>query len=133
MRKEPFASIEDYEARYGEYGDDELLGSVLMDATRFICAELTRAGLDPDNEESADLYMQVCRSVAFRSLDHSDDDALGVPWGVMQLTQSSGPFSHTYQMANAHGDMYLTKAERRMLGLGRSRIRFIMPGGVGDD
>lgn len=127
MLNSPFATVEDYTKRFGEFEDEDLLKEVLMDATRFIATKLERKGFDPSDPDKADLYMQVCRSVTNRCLDRGPDNT--IPNGVTQMTQTSGPFSKSYTVSNAYGDMYLTKAEKDLLGLNGSRIHFICPGG----
>lgn len=38
--------------------------------------------------------------------------------GVVQESQTGGSYSHQWTYANPTADMYITKAERRMLGIG---------------
>lgn len=126
----PFATADDYKRRYGDVDDEGLLLEVLMDATRLIAAELDRYGIPAEDKEMSDALMQVCRQVANRALDREEDEEF--PIGVTQMTDTTGPFSHSYTVSSAYGDLYLTKAERRLLGIGRSRIRFVVPGGASD-
>lgn len=125
---EPYASVGDYEKRYGSVADKELLGELLMDATRLIFSELEQAGLPTEGEGAADRRMQVCRSVAFRAMDHESE--MSIPVGATQFSRSAGEYTQSFSLGNPHRDMYLTKAEKRLLGIGRGRIRFIMPGGA---
>lgn len=126
----PFATVDDYRRRYGDVDDEGLLLEVLMDATRLISAELDRCGISVEDDGISEARMQVCRQVANRALDREEDEEF--PIGVTQMTDTTGPFSYSYTVSSAYGDLYLTKAERRMLGIGRSRIRFIVPGGAAD-
>lgn len=133
---EPFATAEQYEARYGEVDDPELLSEVLMDATRLIASELERSGrpVEGSGEEAAERRMQVCRSVAFRTMAQElEGDGPSIPAGATQYSQGTGIYTASVTMGNPYRDVYLTKAERRMLGIGRGRIGFSMPGGDGDD
>lgn len=41
--------------------------------------------------------------------------------GVSQQSQSAGALSASFTFANPSGDMYLTKADRRLLGCGQQR------------
>lgn len=127
----PYASIDDYEARYGEVDDSGLLDELLMDATRLIDSELRLAGLPVDDEEAADMRMQVCRSVAFRAMVQEAESP--IPVGATQYSQGNGTYSESFTMGNPYRDTYLTKAERRLLGIGRKRVLFVMPGGGEDD
>lgn len=127
---EPFATVEQYAARYGPPEDPELLAEVLMDATRLIAAELEREGVAL-SEEGAGGRMQACRSVAHRAL--GDGEVADLPFGVTQYSQTAGPFSASVSVGNAYRDVFLTKAERRMLGLGRARAGFAGPWGEAAD
>lgn len=40
---------------------------------------------------------------------------------VTSLQESAGPFAQTQSFANPTGDLFLTKGEKRMLGIGRQR------------
>lgn len=129
---EPFATVEQYEARFGEVDDHDLLSEVLMDVTRLIASELARSGIPiDDDEQTADLRMQVCRAAAYRTMGQEADATL--PIGATQYSQTTGPYSESVSIGNPYRDVYLTKTERRMLGIGRARIGFIAPKGATDD
>lgn len=51
--------------------------------------------------------------------------------GVKSTQETAGPFSQSLSFANPTGDLYLTKAERRMLGCG-SQVAFSVPMGPCD-
>ena len=121
---EPYASVEEYEARYGKVDDDKLLVELLMDATRLVASELRLAGLPTDGEKAAD------RAVAFRAM--TQETQSDIPVGATQYSQGNGTYSESFSMGNPYRDIYLTKAERRMLGIGRGRILFVEPGGAED-
>lgn len=129
----PFATVDQYEARYGEVDEDQkdLLLEVLMDATCLIASELERAHLPVDDEETADARMRVCRSVAYRAM--AQENNTSVPVGATQFSQSVGVYTESFSIGNAYRDVYLTKAEKRMLGICRARIGFIVPKGAIDD
>lgn len=123
---EPFATVEQYEARYGDVDDAGVLGEILMDATREIAAALEQAGIDfsEPTEEFAARLMQVCRSMASRAM--GDDGE--IPYGVTQYSQGAGEYTQSFSVGNPYGDVYLSKSERKMLGLGRARASFCIPG-----
>ena len=58
---EAFATVEEYEARYGEVEDEARLEMALSDASVFIYAEMRRAGvaIAPDDEEQAQALAYV--------------------------------------------------------------------------
>lgn len=127
---EPFASVAQYEARYGEADDEAALTEVLMDATREISAELRRAGIDfiDPSPEFADSLMQACRSMAYRAIGSGDSP---VPAGATQYSQGAGGYTESYTLGNPYGEVYMSKAERRLLGIDRARIGFSSPGEAG--
>lgn len=117
---ETFASIKDYEDRYGDVSDTITLSEVLQDATRLIQASLKASGIDPSEADAGSL-MQVCRTMAYRSMG----DEPGTPFGATQFTQAAGEFTESYSFRNPYGEVYLTKAEKKLLGIGRARIGFV--------
>lgn len=124
----PFASVEEYEARYGDADDPDALAEILMDATREIRAELDRAGIpwaDPD-EEFAGRLMQACRSMAYRAMGSGDSD---VPLGATQFSEGADGYVQSFSLGNPFGEVYLSKAERRLLGIGAAKIGFATPCG----
>ena len=48
-------------------------------------------------------------------------------YGVDELQATMGPFGQTAHFANPNGDMYLTKLDKRILGIGGSRGRILHP------
>lgn len=124
----PFASVGDYQARYG-FPDGSNLAEVLMDATREIAAELEAAGINYSNptEAYSGRLMQVCRSMAHRAVGDGGDDH-DIPFGAKQVSEGAGSFTWSSTLGNPYGDMFITKAERKMLGLGMSRMAYSVPG-----
>lgn len=124
----PFASVEDYESRYG-LPDGDNIAEVLMDATREIASELDAAGVDYSNSTEAysGRLMQVCRSMAHRAVGDGGDDH-DIPFGAKQVSEGAGSFTWSSTLGNPYGDMFITKAERKMLGLGMSRMAYSVPG-----
>lgn len=122
---EAFATVEQYLAKYDSDQDEERILEWLEDATSLICAELDASGVDysdPD-EDFADTLMRVCRDVAHRALD----SGAGIPFGASQFSETTGSISDSFTLANPYGDLFLTKAERRRLGIGASTGRMLHP------
>ena len=118
---QPFASVTEYEARYGTVPDTQTLTECLEDATAMICAALDAAGVDYSNPSTtyADRLMRVCRQIAHRAMDATPPaGGIDAPFGVSQATQSAGGYSLSYSFANPYGDLFITSAERRLLGIG---------------
>lgn len=135
----PFAESDDYVRRYGDTDIDfDLLDETLKDATRKIQAELELHGIDYKNpsRDFEERLMQVCRDMAHRavSIDTSD---LGIPYSATQFTQSVDGISQQFGFQGGYntgyGELYITKSERRLLGIGKQYIGSIAPcrgGGV---
>lgn len=128
-----FATIDDYVLRYGDVADEELLEQILLDASRLIKSELDNSGIsiDEDDKDAADRLMQVCRGVAYRAMDQEQQNS--IPFGATQFSQAAGGYSESFTIGNPYRDIYLTKAEKRLLGIGRGRYAAAIPGGVADE
>ena len=53
--------------------------------------------------------------------------AIDVPFGASQASETAGAYSQSVTLANPYGDLFITKAERRKLGLGAARAGFSPP------
>lgn len=118
---QPFASVEDYRTRYpSDETEDAVLLEVLMEATDLMSAELDACGIDyaSPSESLAFRLARVCRTVAHRAIGDGDGGR-DVPFGATQLSETSDAFSASVQLANPYGDLFLTEAERRSLGVGQ--------------
>lgn len=129
---EPYASVEEYEAAYGQEVDRGRLSVLLGDATRRISAELEASGIDPSGmgEGYPERLSQVCRSMVHRCVDRHESAYGSMPAGVSQFSQGAGDFSRSFTFANVYTEPKLTKDERRFLGIRASRVAFILPGGA---
>lgn len=123
-----FASVEDYEARYGDADEPEILAEILMDATREIAAALDKANISyiDVSEDFAARLMQACRSMAYRAMGSGDSD---VPLGATQFSEGADGYVQSFSLGNPFGEVYLSKAERRLLGIGAAKIGFASPCG----
>lgn len=118
---EPFATVEQYEARFGEVDDKSMLGQCLDDATAAIRTEFAKCHVDInaklEDELFADACMRVCRSVANRIMPGGVD----VPLGASSVAETDGPYSRTVSYAPSYGLPKLLPSELSMLGLGGGR------------
>ena len=113
---DPFATVADYEARFGQVADEGVLAECLMDATYAIAAALDARGIDyadPD-EELAERMMRTCRAVANRLVPAGTD----VPVGVTQMALTAGSYNQTVSYTPSYGLPKLLPSELDMLGLG---------------
>lgn len=112
-----FATVEQYEARYGAVADAGTLQECLEDASAAMRAALERHQVDfsEPTEDFADRLMRVCRSVANRILP---EDSEGVMQGVTQMSTTAGPYSQQFTFATSYGTPKLLPSELSLLGIG---------------
>lgn len=127
---EAYATVEDLEGRWRALDESERARArtQLEDASAFIAAQLRRyrVTVDPADEVQSQNLKSVCCSVTRRSLAQSfAGDSTGSQYTGQTVT--AGVFSQTYTYANPTGDMYLTVAEKRLLGIGRALVAQVMP------
>lgn len=128
---EPFATIEQYRSRYrDDETPDEVLYECLTDATDVIAAELDEHDISYDDptESFTGRLMRVCRTVAHRALGvaggSSESD---IPFGATQVSEMAQQFQASVSFGNPYGDVFLTEAERRRLGIGAARACVVSP------
>ena len=122
-----FATVDDFRALYDCDQDDARLQALLDRASRDIASELRSAGIsydDPGEDFAADLADVACAMVK-RSLP--DAGEIDIPYGSQQVSQTGGPYAMSATLANPYGDLFMTKAERRKLGIGLARAGFSPP------
>ena len=117
-----FATYSDIEARWRTLSADEQgrATTLLGDAAVILKQRVTV--VDGDQEQADALKLVSCNMV-IRSMLASASDAFGVD----QLSATMGPFAQTAHYANPNGDLYLTKNEKKLLGIGGGRGRILYP------
>ena len=119
---EVFADIEALETKYNlTEAQKEVAEIYLRDATLTISEYLRSRGKSPEDIEP-DILEMVTRDAAYRALSSISNGR-----DVSQYTQSAIGYSETFTFSNSSGDIYLTKKEKKLLGLGGSRTYCIMP------
>ena len=117
-----YATVSDIESRWRALSQDEQSrASVLIDDASAMLTALVE--IDTDDTEQAQLLKQVCCSMVIRAMSATEADM----FGVSQSTITAGPYSQTSNYANPSGDMYLTKLEKRLLGITSGYIGSIRP------
>ena len=105
-----YATVDDLEARFGTLTESErstadvLLGDAAVYLDALVC-------VDPCNTHQANALMVVSCNMVHRAMQQSN--AL---FGVQQATATMGPFSQTAQYANPSGGLYVSAAEKALLG-----------------
>lgn len=116
---EPFATVDDYEARYGDVEDADHISVLLADASAFVASQPGLVMLDADapgyDLQQANLTRVTC-AVVHRSLSAGDLA------GLSSYSQGAVGYTASVSVANPGEDFYLTKADKTALGLGSGRI-----------
>ena len=111
---EPFATVEDYEARYGAVDDEKQLETLLEDASAFIASQ---AGFkQPDTDVGTANLVRVTCAVVHRSL------MAGSLAGIQSYSEGAVGYTASVTPYNPSGDFYLTAQEKKSLGIGGSRV-----------
>lgn len=125
-----FATVDDLRARWPEVDDaaDEATAqTVLDDASAAIEAEEPFGG-EPDggwSKKQAAALRAVCCELARTALETAPEY-----YGATQATVTAGPYSRTFAYSGASGNIYLTKAQKARLGIGRPDIGYASPWGL---
>ena len=123
-----FADVSDLEARWHTLDESEAAKAevLLSDAS----AILTRliGEIDISDTDYMQLLKQVCCSMVIRAMSATESDS----YGVDSMSMTAGPYSQSWNYNNPTGDMYLTKLEKRLLGITTSYIDSIQPMMRGD-
>lgn len=119
-------NVDDLQKRYRTLTAEELARAdvLIEDAEAFIAAQ----GVDLD-EVPVEVLVPIVCSMVRRVIPQEGG---GAAIDSEQIT--AGPFSQTYKFSNPTGDMYMTKAEKRMLGIRSQYLGTIAPkiGGIHD-
>ena len=115
----PFATVEDYEARYGKVDDEERISKLLQDATNIIASQ---PGFAMREDET---WFGVLETVTCAMVHRSM--MAGSYAGLSNVSQGAGGYTASVAVYNPGGDMFLTRNERRALGIGGARIGFVAP------
>ena len=117
-----FANIDDLEKRWRPLSDDEKARAnvLLEDASAFITNLIDgRVTYDPTNEIQAHNFTSVCCGMVKR--------AMFTDTGVTQESQSAVGYSASWTYSNPNGDLYVTKNDRKLLGVAGCHIGSIAP------
>lgn len=121
-----FATADDYEAIYGEVEDAYRVSTLLGYASAFIM-DHRGLKLDPDDLVQAANLRRITCALVNRSL------SAGAWSGFSSVSQGAGGQTASVTLSNPAGDFYLTKQERRILGVGGGRIGQTDPYGEAHD
>ena len=122
-----YADVSDLEVRWRTLTEDEQARAeaLLDDASAMLDAYVT---VDETDEKQLNLLKIVVCNMVERAMSTGGD-----MYGVTQQSMTAVGFSQQFSYANPTGDLYITKAEKRMLGIsGTGKGRTLMYGMVGD-
>jgi hypothetical protein len=117
-----YAEVSDIELRWHELDiDEQSRAAVLIDDASAMLDALVN--VDTSDDEQLELLKMVCCNMVIRALSAIASDA----FGVSNASMTAGAYSQSWTYANPSGDMYLTKLEKRLLGVTSSYIGTIRP------
>lgn len=107
---EVFATFDDVKARYpaASIRNRETVETLISDASALMQASA------PKPTDNKRLLCFVCCSVVRRALAAAENVGDGMT-GVTQTSQTVGAFSQSWSFTNPAGDLYLTRAEKRLI------------------
>lgn len=119
-----FASIDDIEGRWRTLTADEQTRAhaLLEDASAMLSARVNMANVDGDRVQ---LLKSVCCQMVIRAMTSGAADA----FGIEEMSSTVGPFGQTAKFSNPSGELYITKSERKALGIGGGNGRILSPWG----
>ena len=122
-----FADVSDIEARWRPLTTDEAKRAdvLLGDASAMLEALVD---VDPCDCTQESLLRSVCASMVIRAMSAAESDN----FGVSQASVTAGPYTPSWTYSNTSGDLFLTRNEKRLLGIGSGRIGWAPLGGSDD-
>lgn len=111
-----YAEVSDLEARWKPLTEQEqeVAETLLEDASAMLDALVNVDG----KCTQVDLLKIVCCNMVQRSMTAGAMDA----FGITQQSMTAGPYTQSWTLSNPSGDMYLTKMEKKLLGITGSYI-----------
>lgn len=117
-----FADVSDLESRWRELStDEEARANVLLGDASAMLSALVK--VDNSDYEQSELLKMVCCDMVIRAMSATSYDS----FGLSQSSITAGPYTQSFSYSNPSGDMYLTKLEKRLLGISTSYIGTIRP------
>ena len=120
----PFATLEDYEVRYGTVSDPDRINVMLADASAYIATQVKVVEGDADQ---ARILVWVTCAVVHRAVGAGEYD------GFSSISQGAGDVSASVNIYNPGGNFFLSSAERSALGISGMRVGMTDPYGCGED
>ncbi len=124
-----FATCGQYRAVYDSDLADDRLDVFLSKASRRMAAAMDADGVayDEPDEDFSETLADVCCDMAHRALGEGGACGTVLPFGATQYSQGADGHTESYTLSNPYGDLFLTKAERELLGIGGQAIGSLGP------
>lgn len=125
---EPFAIVNDLEARWRELDEQEQARAavLLVDASNYIRV-LANDDFSEASEETLEVLKAVTCDIVKRAMLSDINDG-----AISSIQQTAGSYSESLNYANPTGDIYLTSLEKKLLGISSQTISFSVPEIGGD-
>lgn len=122
----PYATVADYESRYGAVDDADMLLETLREASVEIQAALDRHGIDYAEPDQAFAYrlMVACRQMAHRAVEATLAET---PLDVTQYSIAAGGYTQSLSMSSGYGQVRVSRAEWPLLGIGSGKVGWCNP------
>lgn len=127
-----YADVSDLEVRWRTLTTDEQerAEALLDDASAMLDAYVT---VDETDEKQMQLLKIVVCNMVERAMSTASDDGVDL-YGVTQQSMTAVGFTRQFSYANPTGDLYITKSEKRLLGIsGTGKGRTLMYQMAGDE
>lgn len=116
-----YATVAQYEALYGPYGDDDMLAAWLDRASRFVDTEVKPYGITIEGDLLTVAADVVC-SVVKRVLP--SEGSVDLPVGMTQFSMTAGSYTQFGSFPSGYGEMYLNKSEKSQLGMNATQATY---------
>lgn len=117
-----YADVTDLEERWRELSEDEQArAAVLLDDASAMLASM--ATVDDSDQQQASIRRIVCCNMVIRVMAPGVDASFGATNGSM----TGGPYTQSWTYGAPVGDLYLTKAEKAMLGVSAMVVGQVRP------
>lgn len=117
-----YAEVSDIEVRLQRTftESESATAQALIDGASAVLDKLVQ---DDGTTEQAELLNFVCTNMVCRAFDQMGFDTLG----ASQASMTAGAYTQSYSFSAPSGDLYLTKLEKRILGITSGYIGSIEP------
>lgn len=118
-----FADVSDIESRWRTLnsGERDRATALINDASAMLSSLV--ADIDVSDEEQMQLLNIVCCNMVIRAMSATEADS----YGASNMSMTAGPYTQSWTYSNPTGDMYITKFEKRLLGITSGYIGSIRP------